>query len=79
MDFKNLDKEANTEVIDKKQSKKPQQPQNLEEQENKKVFSFTLKPSLIKKLDIVAKMRDRSRSNMLEKILEKYFKEEGIY
>ena len=74
MDIKNLDKEVKVDVIAKKQNKI--QKQKIEE--NKKVFSFTLRPSLIKKLDTVAKIKDRSRSNMLEKILEKYFKEEGI-
>jgi ATP-dependent protease Clp ATPase subunit len=73
MDFKNLDQEANTNVIEKKQNQKPQQPQNMHE--HKKVFSFTLRPSLVKKLDIIAKIEDRTRSNMLEKILEKYFAE----
>jgi ATP-dependent protease Clp ATPase subunit len=73
MNFENLDKEVNIEILEKK--KKKIQSKNIKENENKKVFSFTLKPSLIKKLDMVAKIEDRTRSNMLEKILEKYFAE----
>jgi len=76
MDIKNLDNEVNIEVVEKKQIKKQTQKQEIEE--NKKIYSFTLKPSLIKKLEKVAKNEDRSKSKMLEKILEKYFKEEGI-
>jgi len=75
MDFNKLDNEVNIKVVEKKQIK-TQKQEKIEE--NKKIYSFTLKPSLIKKLDTVAKMKDKSRSNMLEKILEKYFKEEGI-
>jgi len=77
MDIKNLDNEVKIDVIAKKQNKVREQKQEKTE-ENKKIYSFTLRPSLIKKLDTVAKMKDRSRSNMLEIILEKYFKEEGI-
>ena len=79
MDIKNLDKEVNIEVVEKKQIKKHQQTQKQEEiEENKKIYSFTLKPSLVKKLDNVAKIKDRTRSNMLEKILEEYFEKKGI-
>jgi len=75
MDIKNLDNEVKVDVIAKKQNK-IQKQEKIEE--NKKIYSFTLRPSLVKKLDTVAKMKDRSRSNMLEIILEKYFKEKGI-
>jgi len=72
MDFNKLDNEVKVDVIVKKQNKIQKQEKIGE---NKKVFSFTLRPSLVKKLEIAAKNEDRSKSKMLEKILEEYFKE----
>ena len=70
MDIKNLDNEVKVDVIAKKQNKIQKQEKT---EENKKIYSFTLKPSLVKKLELIAKNEDRSKSNMLEKILEEYF------
>jgi len=75
MDFNRLDNEVKIDVVAKKQIK-TQKQEKIEE--NKKIYSFTLRPSLIKKLELIAKNEDRSKSNMLEIILEKYFKEKGI-
>lgn len=67
MNFENLDKEVNIKVIQKKQEK----AQPKEKKENKKIYSFTLKQSTIKKLDEIAKRNNRSRSEMLEILLNK--------
>lgn len=68
MNFENLDKEVNIKVIQKKQNKAQAQQK---EKEIKKIYSFTLKQSTIKKLDEVAKRNNRSRSQMLEILLNK--------
>jgi hypothetical protein len=72
---RDTDNKKYTEDTQLPQNQKPQpeeKPDNThqKEQENKKGFSFTLKPSLVKKLDIIAKDKKRSKSYVIEELLE---------